>query len=220
MARSSSVRAPDANGSGRHDTWEQRTGLGRRHSVRAREHLYLALMVGTPLLAAVVLGRSPGGAASACEAPAAAPKLQSVVAAAPAAVPCIDGLSEPRRAATPGRGAPIELRGAAPLDASWTRFVTASVDAIVGNGAVVRTAVTPLPERRALIVATTTDALGRPVSAFTISVADAAHKQRAHRICGYRPIAAYAVSADVVEVQLDDGSAVWATPERILPFAG
>lgn len=183
--------------------------------MRTREHLYLALMVGTPLVAAVVLCRTPAPDAV-CEGES-SDRVEEPVAHTPPALACVDGLSELRRPATLGEGESIQFQRSAPLDASWTSFATASVRAIVGETSAVTTGVTPLPGRRALVVATTQDALGRPISAFTINAPDLEGGQVAHRICGHRLIGAYAVSPQTVEVQLDDGSAVWATPDRILP---
>ncbi len=176
----------------------------------------MALMVGTPLLAAAVLCRTPAPGAG-CQAQSSGPVEEPVPQAAPPALACVDGLSEPRRAATLGEGESIQFQRSAPLDVSWTSFVTASVRAIVGETSPVTTGVTPLPGRRALVVATTQDALGRPISAFTINAPDLDGGQVAHRICGHRLTAVYAMSPETVEVQLDDGSAVWATPDRILP---
>lgn len=185
--------------------------------VQTREHVYLTMMVGTPLVAALALCRSPVMPPPVCEAPPAIAVQQvQPQAATTVTIVCDDGLSAARRPANPRQGESVALGQAVALDASWTRYVAAAVQGVTGEVAPLVTGATRLSDGRVFVVATSTDGEGRSISAFTINDADSDAGQVAHLVCGHRPTAVYAVSPGIVEVQFDDGWAVWATPDAIL----
>ena len=179
------------------------------------EHAYLSAMVGLPLLASVWLTTAPAPEAVAIPIPIPIPVSLSATQPATAPthdpLPCSDDAVGYRYAPTePGRA----LGPSAALDRTWTDDVTGAVRAVLGPDAPVATSRVMLGSSGALIVATGRDPHARTVTAFEVYAPEG--PARAHRVCGVEVKAARPLG-DAVEVQLDDGSAVLATPTGLVP---
>lgn len=160
-------------------------------------------MVGLPLLASVWLTTAPDPETVAVPIP-----IPVAIPATPAVAPtpCPDDAIGYRYTPTePGRAVSPTVA----LDRTWTDDVTGSVRAVVGPDAPVQTSRILLGGSGALIVATGRDPQARAVTAFEVYAPEG--PARAHRVCGVEVSAVRSVG-DAVEVQLDDGSAVLATP--------
>ncbi|MEM6994265.1 MAG: hypothetical protein AAF721_27365, partial [Myxococcota bacterium] len=130
------------------------------------------------------------------------------------AIACVDAIADKRQPAAHPSGGPLLGSGSVALDPTWSGYATASVRAVLGDAV-------PLHEQSVVhgqttvVVVSGADRQGRRVSAFTVHGPDT-DRQVAHRVCGHAITAVLPRGARTVEVQLDDGSAVRATPDRLL----